>query len=188
MAPKLAAGEQAVGDPDVWGAYSLYMMLAPRIDLAAALEAANGWGGDAYRAFTRADGTECVGVAVRGDEPTDTAEIAAALDLWAAQMPPGGVETAVVGKTATFTACDVGGVTSPEQERVDAASDLLYDRNHFAAGLIGDGAPFALARCAAGKMALDPEVVDLEWGDSTTTADDARFSELTDQYVRECQT
>ena len=59
-APVLAAGEQAIGDPDVWGAYSLYMMLAPRIDLATALEAANGWGGDSYRSFARADGTECV--------------------------------------------------------------------------------------------------------------------------------
>ena len=185
--PKLVTGEKAVGDPDVWGAYSLYMMLTPRIDLATALEAANGWGGDAYRAFTRADGTEYVRAAFRGDEPSDTDEIAAALDLWAAQMPPGGVETAVVAKTATFTACDVGGVTSPEQERVDAASDLLYDRNHFAAGLIGEGAPFALARCAGGKMALDPEVVDLEWGDSTTKADDARFTELVQQYVQACK-
>ena len=185
--PKLAEGEQAVGDPDVWDAYSFYMMLAPRIDLATALEAANGWGGDAYRAFTRADGTECVRVAFRGDKRSDTDEIAAALDRWAAQMPPGGVETAVVGTTSTFTACDVGGVTSPEQERVDAASDLLYDRNHFAAGLIGDGARFALARCAGGKMALDPEVVDLEWADTSTKADEARSTDLAQQYVRECQ-
>ena len=186
--PNLAAGEQAVGDPDVWGAYSLYMMLAPRIDLATALEAANGWGGDAYRAFTRADGTECVRAAFEGDESSDTDEIAAALDLWAAAMPPGGVETAVVGNTATFTACDVGEITAPEQERVDAASDLLYDRNHFAAGLIADGAPFALARCAGGKMALDPEVVGLERGDTSTKADKARATELVQQYVRECQT
>jgi len=186
--PELAAGEQAIGDPDVWGAYSLYMMLAPRIDLATALEAANGWGGDSYRSFTRADGTECVRVAVQGDTTRDTEEIGAALARWAAQMPAGGATSAVEGAIATFTACDVGGGTSPEQTRVDDASNLLYDRNHFAGGLVADGTPYALARCAAGRMALDPELVEMEWADSKPTAAQQKLhDERVRQYVRACK-
>ena len=187
-APELAAGEQPIGDPDVWGAYSLYMMLAPRIDRATALEAANGWGGDSSRTFTRADGTECVRVAIKGDTTRDTEEIGAALALWAVQMPGGGAESAVAAGTATFTACDVGGVTSPEQSRVDDASNLLYDRNHFAAGLVADGVPYALARCAAGRMALDPEVVAIEWAENKPTDTQQHlYDARRQQYERACR-
>ena len=187
-APELAADEQPIGDPDVWGAYSLYMMLAPRIDRATALEAANGWGGDASRAFTRADGTECVRVAIKGDTTRDTEEIGAALALWAVQMPGGGAASAVAAGTATFTACDVGGVTSPEQSRVDDASNLLYDRNHFAAGLVADGVPYARARCAAGRMALDPEVVAIEWAENQPTDTQQQlYDARRQQYERACR-
>ncbi|MFN8026475.1 MAG: DUF6782 family putative metallopeptidase [Acidimicrobiia bacterium] len=186
-APVLADDEKAVGDPDVWGAFSLYLMLAARIDRVTALEAANGWGGDSYRAFTRADGTECVRVAVKGDTPEDTQQIADALTQWAAQMPAGGVTTGTTGATALFTACDVGGVTSPDAQRIDDATGLLYDRNHFAQSLIGDGVEYAVARCAGAKMALDGEIVDAEWGDTelTTKQRDA-LSARVDTFVQDC--
>lgn len=185
--PRLAAGEKAVGAPDTWGAFSLYLMLAARIDRTTALTAADGWGGDAYRAFTDAAGTECVRVALRGDSADDTTEIADALDDWAAQMPVGGVTTARERGTVRFTACDVGGASSPDEHRILDASDLLYDRNHFAQALIGDGAPYVVARCAGAKMALDTEVVDAEWGDTAPTgAREKAIRDRVGRYVAAC--
>jgi hypothetical protein len=185
-APKLTAGEKAVGAPDVWGAYSLYLMLAARIDRVRALEAADDWGGDAYRAFTSADGTECVRVALKGDGDRDTREIGAALGEWAAQMPVGGVATTSDEATATFTACDVGGVTSPDAQRITDAGDLLYDRNHFAQRLVDEGLPYLTARCAGAKLGLDEQVVAIEWADRSTTADEALYETRRDAALRGC--
>ena len=48
------------------GAYSLYVMLASRIDPKVALAASEGWGGDRARAY-RDRGNECVRFDVVGD-------------------------------------------------------------------------------------------------------------------------
>ena len=52
--PKLAADEQRSGKPDEFGAWSLYLVLASRLDPELSLHAAEGWGGDRYVGFTRA--------------------------------------------------------------------------------------------------------------------------------------
>ena len=69
-----------------FGAVSLFLMLAERTDPVTALAAVDGWGGDAYRAYT-ADDRTCVALAVRGEEPDDAGRLLDALEAWAEAMP-----------------------------------------------------------------------------------------------------
>ncbi len=184
--PKLAKGEKADGAPDVWGAYNLYLMLASRIDRSAALAAATGWGGDRYRAFTR-DGTECVRIAVRGDTTADTREFADALDQWAATLPAGGATVDRGDLVVTATACDVGGVTGPDAQKVDDAGSLLYDRNDITTFLVDDGAPREIARCAAAGIALDPELDALLYADDVTDEQEALVRDRVAGFVDGCR-
>ena len=57
--PVLQKGEKASGKPDVVGALTLYQLLAPAIDNATALSAADAWDGDSSVVFT-AKGKTCL--------------------------------------------------------------------------------------------------------------------------------
>ena len=68
----------ATAKPNEFGALSLYLVLASRLDPELTLHAAEGWGGDRYVGFTKraAKGQECVRIAIVGDTETDTAQLA----------------------------------------------------------------------------------------------------------------
>ena len=70
-------GEEAFDEGD-FGAVSLMVVLAERIEPRQALAAATGWGGDAYVVFPR-DGRTCIRVDVTGDSSAETDELADAL-------------------------------------------------------------------------------------------------------------
>src|SRR5205814_1024739 len=59
----------SIDDGDV-GVTTWYLMLADRIDPLQALDAVDGWGGDAYVAFN-SDGHTCMRMNFIGDTPTD---------------------------------------------------------------------------------------------------------------------
>ena len=66
----------------------------------------------------------------------------------------------------TLNVCDVGGVTAPTEATLDAAVSLLVNRNDVALEFLGADAPVKGARCAADRLAGDPEfVLLLEQGD-----------------------
>ncbi len=71
-------GVEAYDEGD-FGALSLMIVLAERIDPRQALTAATGWGGDAYAVFPR-DGRTCIRLNVTGDTPEDTSELADAFE------------------------------------------------------------------------------------------------------------
>ena len=71
-----------------------------------ALAASEGWGGDRYQAFRDRNHKECVRIAIEGDTPSDSAEIGAAFDSWAATMPAGATGVAHDGNRTTVTACE----------------------------------------------------------------------------------
>ena len=184
--PKLAKGEKRDGAADVFGAYSLYLMLAARIEVGQALAASTGWGGDHYRAFTR-DGTECVRLAVRGDTTVDTAELGDALDQWAAALPEGGATVERGGLVVTATACDVGGATAPDTLRIDDATSLLYGRNDLTRLLVEEGAPREVARCAAAGMARDPELLEWAYAEELTDEQEAVVQARVAGFVEQCR-
>jgi hypothetical protein len=104
--PDLPDGAERVGLPDALGATTLFVLLSERIDPLEALSAADGWGGDRYAAY-RIDDRTCVRANLVGDSPTDTDEIARALEAWAAAGPTGAASVEAGGETVTFASCAV---------------------------------------------------------------------------------
>jgi hypothetical protein len=171
-APKLARDEKRHGDVDDFGALSMYLVLAARLDPKVALTAAEGWGGDRYVAYSkRGTDQECVRVAIAGDTAADTQEIADAFDQWIAALPDGAASLKRAVGRVTLMACDVGGVTAPTEATLDAAVDLLVNRNDVALQFLEAKAPAKGARCAADRLAGDPEFVPLLEQDTEFTDD-----------------
>ena len=141
--PTLAAGEQRSGKPDEFGAWSLYLVLASRLDPELSLHAAEGWGGDRYVGFTKrgTDGQECLRISVVGDTRADTGQLADAFSQWAAVLPAGAATSARVGDRVDVTACDTGSTTAADEATLDAAVTLLVDRNDIALELARAQAP-----------------------------------------------
>jgi len=186
--PKLSAEEQRHGDADDFGALSLYLVLASRIDPEVALRAAEGWGGDRYVGFTRRDTNsgECVRVALVGDTERDTGEMADALAQWTAAVPAGAASSLPVGDRVELTACD-SGATSASEDTLDAAVTLLVDRNDVALELMRSQAPPRIARCASDQLAADPDFValfDVEEEFNPTQED--QFTDLVGDAVGAC--
>jgi hypothetical protein len=156
-ASALADDERKRGQRQPLGALGWYYVLASRIDTAVALRAVEGWGGDEMVGFER-HGATCVRLAFTGDTLEDTAEMADALDQWAARMPPG---AAVIDRSADqvdVTACDPGPAAAPAPNSVLEAHETLVARAILYTSLVTDGAAEEDARSAANTLALDPAV------------------------------
>ncbi len=148
-APKLARDEKRHGDVDDFGAFSMYLVLAARLEPKVALTAAEGWGGDRYVAYTkRGTDRECVRVAIAGDTVADTKEIGDAFEEWITALPDGAASLRRGAGRVTLTACDVGGVTAPTAATLDAAVELLVDRNDVTREFLDADAPPKQARAA----------------------------------------
>jgi hypothetical protein len=191
QAPKLTADERRHGEADDFGAFSLYLVLASRIDPETALRASEGWGGDRYVGFTRRDSDdhECVRVAFTGDTAADTREIADALTQWTATLPARAASSRRTGDRVELTACDTGTTPAPSQETLDAAVTLLVDRNDIAYQLVDAQFPLSLARCAVDILAAEPDFVSLfDVPDEFTPAQQDQFTDLVTKATTACRT
>jgi len=149
--PKLRDGEEEI-DHDDFGALTWYLMLAERIDPRQALEAADGWGGDAYVLFE--DGAvTCTRVAFRGDRDQDGNEMAAAARAWAKEMPDGIASVSRNGKLVLVESCDPG--AESDLEVPGLSGDLLglpLTRIFIALGQIGEGASVEEGKCTGAEF------------------------------------
>jgi len=115
--------KEDVVDRGDFGALALLVVLGERIDPLVAMKAVDGWGGDAYVAYTQS-GKTCMRLDVEGDTGRDTNELRDALVQWAAAMPPGAsmVGSAGGGLSHLIT-CDPG--TGSELTLNNRANDLV---------------------------------------------------------------
>ena len=125
-------------------------MLAERIPLGQALDAADGWGGDSYVGFERED-TTCMRASFAGDEPHDRVEMYGALQDWVAQVP----DTASVdlsGDRLTFETCDPGTAADiPDDTSMDAIT-LVALRIGMATELYKQSGKVEQSRCSADRL------------------------------------
>ena len=191
--PKLAKGEKRDGSADDFGAMSLYLVLASRLDPKVALTAAEGWGGDRYLAFTRKPVTaggerqECLRTTFRGDTTTDTTQIADALDQWIASLPAGAASLQHGKGVVTLTACDTAGTTAPGQDTLDTAVSLLANRNGLVLEFLREKAPIVTARCVADRVVVDPEIEPLLSKETITDDEKTLVQDRISQYISECR-
>lgn len=96
------AADGAVVDQGVVGQIAVRYLLESVVGSATAIRAAAGWAGDWYVAWSTPTAS-CIRMAVQVDTPTDTNELKAAFDRWAATRPQGVVR--VADRTVTATSC-----------------------------------------------------------------------------------
>jgi hypothetical protein len=133
--PSVPDGAEVV-EEGVFGSMGWYLLLAAQIDPLDALEATDGWGGDAYVVYD--DGERaCFRMHYRGDAEADTDEMEAALGEWSDALPDDMAEVERTGGTITVETCDPGADT--EIGVSDQLADLLslpVTRSYVLAGLL----------------------------------------------------
>lgn len=147
--PTLAKTEKEV-DHGGFGAFSLYLTLAQRLDLKKAMATADAWAGDSYVSY-RSSGRVCVRVDFAGHDPGGTDLIATALAEWVAAGPAGGAEVKRAGGAVVLQACDVKGATTPNTNvKVDDLFALPVARAQIGELVLQQRGTIAQARCYAG--------------------------------------
>ncbi len=143
--PKLRSGEKMTDGGD-FGSITWYLMLAAFIDEKVALNATDGWGGDAFVAYRKA-GRSCVRAAFVGDTPQDVEEMRAALEQWRAAVGGDAVKVSVTDGKVNFEACESASTPAP---RAGSDKSLVLPVVRFQIVdevLASDGSP-RLATCA----------------------------------------
>lgn len=135
-----------VRDDGDFGAASLLVVLAERIDVRQALKAVTGWGGDAYAVFEK-DGRTCARVDVTGDTPADTDELDAALRAWSAAAPRGSATSTRQGDLVELESCDPGAQATAGSGGAFEALGLAQLRSMIAIEALDKGAARGEARC-----------------------------------------
>jgi hypothetical protein len=148
--PTLEEGVEEL-DSGTFGALGWLLVLAERIPLLQALDATDGWGGDAYVSFEYA-GKTCVQIAYEGDSAADVRQLDRALDRWIAVLPDSGARVERSGDGLLFTSCDPGAATDVGTDSSEDALNLALTRTYGSIALVGDGFDEALARCLADSL------------------------------------
>lgn len=163
-------GAEAVDEGD-FGAVSLMIVLAERIEPRLALTAATGWGGDAYAVFPK-DGRTCIRLNVTGDSPADTDELADALTAWVAATPGGGASTSRDGDIVRLESCDPGSAATAGTGGSIDAVQLAVTRTYIALDVADEGGTREQSRCVASSV-ID-EFSDEELASDELTPEQAR--------------
>lgn len=198
--PADAAGARVVVNPpslrgdtftvDQVGAFSLFVMLSDRIDASSAMDAVDGWRGDAFRAVeTRSGSTTsgsttvvCVAATFAMASRNDATQLNDAFSQWAAAMPdPGAITHRVIGTNnvagdrVSLKTCDPG-PTDTARVPIGKSADALAlpsNRLDLAELLVSQGSPRTKALCAA-----DTTVRNLASPELTGPVSDARRTEI----------
>jgi len=150
-----------VGGPSDFGALTLYVMLASRIDPTSALRAADGWGGGSVVQY-EAGGRSCTAVSVTGRSGLATAAMARALAEWAAAMLAGQVTLGSPGRAVGFSTCDPGAEATAGPRSLDDALNLADSRNQNEVNAIYAGAPIDIAGCVGDDSLADQALLKAE--------------------------
>ncbi len=148
--PKLLANEKKFDSGEL-GVLTWYLMLAQRLPLQQALAAADGWGGDAYVAYTDA-GNTCARMTYAGRTPADTARMAGALQTWVTAGPGSAASVTRVGDEVHFQSCDPGTTAQVGSDDSQEAIGLLTVRTQIGNAVMRSGGSGSQARCLAGRM------------------------------------
>jgi hypothetical protein len=157
--PALSPGEKRFDSGD-FGALSWYLMLSARLPAREALRTVDGWGGDSYVGY-QAGGQSCARINYRGRTSSDTNAMYGALVQWAGAAPSATATVNQNGGVVTFQSCDPGTGAQTVNDDFQAAIDLVGTRTLMGVSLMHSGAPPAVSRCIAGRLAQTYSVAQL---------------------------
>ncbi|MDT0203715.1 hypothetical protein [Nocardioides sp. AE5] len=167
--PELQDGDEEF-DSGEFGALFLYLVLAERIGLNDALDAADGWGGDHYVAVTRGDQT-CITADFVADTDRDLTEMDEALAAWSKEQPAGAASVTRTGDQIRLESCDTGEARLGSDSAQDALQ-LVAIRSQMASIWVQQGATPEQARCFSDGIIREftvEQLVDPEFGEDDPT-------------------
>ncbi|HUR76684.1 MAG TPA: hypothetical protein VMZ22_01965 [Acidimicrobiales bacterium] len=179
-APKLRAGEKR-NDSGDFGVVPWYVVLASFIDERSALNAVDGWGGDSYVGYKKAD-RSCIRIAFRGDTPADANEMAAALNQWKAAFTENTVQVTMTKQGVELDACEPTVVPTPRAGAAEALT-LPVTRLALLGQVLSEGAERKLAECLSRNFVAQ---VRLDALDGATEAEQQYLFDLVTQLGRAC--
>ncbi len=176
-----AKSREKVTDGGDFGGLTWYLTLASFIDEKVALNATDGWGGDAFIGY-RKNNRGCVRAHFVGDTPQDNHEMGAALEQWRRAFQSDAVSIAVTDKRVELDSCETDNAPAPRAGS-DESLVLPIVRYQIAREVLAGGGTQRLARCAVNEYfsrfsfdQLTPE----------TEAEGARLSSAGEQIGRVC--
>jgi hypothetical protein len=178
--PVLAADEEAMGEADALGAYTLYLVLATALEPADALAAADGWGGDRMQAYRNADGATCARVGIVGIDEEATTRIGEAVDTWIASRAGDAATSTRTDGQIRLDACEADGdALSAEAAGVPSLRASLVPL------LLDSGAPAAMATCISVAV-VEAIPYDVLIADELSASDQQRLSDAMDAAASDC--
>lgn len=146
-APPPAGGAPVLEEGD-FGALTWFIVLAEHLDPRRAMEAVDGWGGDAYVVFERGE-RACLRSAFRGDTGTETDDMEAALVAWTAKVPATDASVTRRGDIVVLESCDPGPDATAPGGGAEGAVVYPVTRTYLTVGALAGGVPTEKARCIA---------------------------------------
>ncbi len=181
--PELEDGDEEFDD-GAFGALGFYLVLAERLPHVDALDAADGWGGDAYVAFER-DDVSCVRVTYEGDTSKDLDQLHRALGRWIRALPGSPAKVSRSAEQLTFESCDPGSGTDVGSESSGDALTLAIVRTQVALSLVKEGATGRVARCFGTAIVHEYSLKQLT--DPTFGRNDPAFIQRIQEIARGCR-
>ena len=158
--PALKTGEEKVEstskNDDEFDNFTLYLMLASRIDLPSALRAADSYKAGSEVVYTRGTNT-CFRAAITGVSPAATAYLASAMQRWVRTVPAAKVDS--TKGAVVFHSCDPRRTAvTPDNTTIVNATRLAANREALVATLVKQHVPSRLAVCVSRVLTQQPDV------------------------------
>jgi hypothetical protein len=160
--PALKAGETKLpkfsSNDDSFDNFTLYLMLAARLERATALLAADAYSGGSELLYTRS-GVTCFRAAIDGVNAKSDAYLRSVLDRWTRSMPDAGVDSP--RRPLVFHSCDPGRrAVTPDDAAINEATALAVGRDAITAFMVSSRVPTSVAACVARLLIQQPETRD----------------------------
>lgn len=102
--PSIGPGQEQL-DRSEFGALSLLVTLAQRVDPRRSLDAVDGWAGDASTTY-RDNGRSCIAISVVGVDPSASDRLATTFSEWVTAGPAGAASVERAGDTVLLRSCE----------------------------------------------------------------------------------
>lgn len=160
--PALNAGEKKLptfsSNDDGFDHFTLYLMLAARLERATALLAADAYAAGSEVLYTRS-GVACFRAAVDGVNTRSDAYLRSVLLRWTSSMPDAGIDS--TNSPLVFHSCDPGRrAITPNDAAITQAISLAAGRDAVTAFLVSSHVPSRTAACVARVLVQQPDIRD----------------------------
>jgi hypothetical protein len=128
-------------DSGTVGAATWYLLIAERLDAQRAFAAVDGWSGDSFVTYRKANGQVCISDVLRAADETTAGSLLGVLQAWQSKVPGDHIKSVERnGDLVNVSACDPGGSAQQELSNgYDNVVQAAVTRSSLAASYYEDG-------------------------------------------------